>query len=50
MVNDDLGRGIVHAIEGAPIIVKTINLNDNWKNIERDLLDFVCHIESSAQK
>ena len=50
MVNDDLSRGVVHAIEGTPIIVKTINLNDNWRNIEKDLLNFVYRIESSAQK
>lgn len=50
MVNDDLSRGVVHAIEGTPIIVKTINLNDNWRNIEEDLLNFVYRIESSAQK
>ena len=50
MVNDDCRQGIVYAIEGAPIIIKTINLNDDWKNIENDLLDFVARIEQGAQK
>ncbi len=50
MVNDDLGRGVVHAIEGTPIIVKTINLNNNWTDIEADLLDFIRRVENVVQK
>ena len=50
MVNDDYRQGIVYAIEGAPIIIKTINLNDDWKNIKEDLLNFVARIEQGIQK
>ena len=39
--NDELEKGKVLPIFGANIIVKTINLNQNWQKIEADLLDFV---------
>lgn len=45
MTNNDIKNGIIWDIKGSPIIVKTVNLNDNWKNIETDLLDFVHKIE-----
>lgn len=50
MVSDDLGRGVVHAIKGTPIIVKTINLNADWRDVESDMLDFIYRIERSAAK
>lgn len=50
MVNDDLKRGIVHPIEGTPIIIKTINLNAEWRDIERDMLDFLHRIEMTYQR
>ena len=45
MVNDDLKRGTVHPIEGTPIIIKTINLNAEWRDIEEDMLDFLHRVE-----
>ena len=49
MVNDDLKRGTVHPISGTPIIIKTINLNTEWRDIEQDLLDFIHRIETILQ-
>ncbi len=46
MVNDDLKRGTVHPISGTPIIIKTINLNTDWREIEQDMLDFISRIET----
>lgn len=46
MVNNDLNKGKIFPIQGAPIIVKTINLNDDWRNIESDMLDFLQRIET----
>ncbi|MCH5337341.1 MAG: hypothetical protein J1E03_01035 [Acetatifactor sp.] len=45
MVNNDLNKGKVFPIQGSPIIVKTINLNDEWRQIEKDMLDFLQKIE-----
>jgi len=45
MTNNDIKNGRIFPIKGSNIIVKTVNLNDNWKNIEADLLDFVHKIE-----
>ena len=39
--NDKLEKGRVEPIMGAHIIMKTINLNQDWQNIETDLLNFV---------
>lgn len=39
--NDKLEKGSVKPIMGAHIIMKTINLNQDWQNIEDDLLNFV---------
>ena len=50
MVNDDLSKGEVTHITDTPIIIKTINLNDDWKNIEKDLLDFVNKIEKGYSR
>lgn len=49
MVNDDLKRGTVHPIAGTPIIIKTINLNSEWRDIEQDMLDFILRIEMTQQ-
>ncbi|MBQ8084747.1 MAG: hypothetical protein IJ232_01415 [Lachnospiraceae bacterium] len=46
MVNNDLNKGKVFPIQGSPIIVKTINLNDDWRNIEKDMMDFLRRIET----
>ena len=48
MVNDDYKRGTVHPIAGTPIIIKTINLNTEWRDIEQDMLDFIRRIETAA--
>ena len=45
MVNNDLKRGKVHPIDGTPIIIKTINLNEDWRTIEGDMMDFLTRIE-----
>lgn len=50
MVTNDLKRGKVHPIKGTPIIIKTINLDDDWKRIEDDMLDFVHRIETTQQQ
>ena len=47
MVNDDLTQGELYPIKGQNIIVKTINLNDDWQNIEKDMLSFVNKVESN---
>lgn len=41
MTTSDLQKGKIFPIEGANIIVKTVNLNVGWKNIETDLLNFI---------
>lgn len=38
--NNELERGKLLPISGAHIIIKTINLNQNWQKIEENLLDF----------
>lgn len=45
MVNYDLTNGVMFPIQGTPIIVKTVNLNDDWQNIENDLLSFIYKFE-----
>ena len=39
--NDKLEKGSVKPIMGAHIIIKTVNLNQDWQKIEADLLNFV---------
>ena len=46
MVNNDLKKGQVFRIKDTPILVKTINLNDDWQEIEKDMLDLVKRIET----
>lgn len=50
MVNNDLKIGKVQRIKGTPILVKTINLNEDWREIEADMLDFVKRIEKTYQR
>lgn len=50
MVNHDLTNGNLYAIKGHPIIIKTINLNDDWLNIENDMLNFIRKIESGIKE
>ena len=45
MVSNDLSKGRLIPIQGSNIMVKTINLNTDWKNIEADLLEFVRKFE-----
>lgn len=45
MVNNDLSNGKLQPIYETPIIIKTINLNDDWKNIEKDLLGFLLRLD-----
>ena len=47
---NDLRQGIIFRIKRTPIIVKTLNLNNNWYDIEQDMLSFVDRIESSYLK
>lgn len=44
-VNHDLSRGTLFPFEDYMVIAKTINLNDEWRNIELDLLDFLNRLE-----
>lgn len=50
MVNNDISRGKMYPIQDANIMVKTINLNTDWKNIEYDLLEFVRKFEIGQQR
>ena len=50
MVNNDLKTGKVQRIKGTPILVKTINLNEDWREIESDMLDFVKRIETTYER
>ena len=45
MTTNDLKNGRIIGIKGSNLIVKTVNLNDDWKNIELDLLEFIKKIE-----
>lgn len=45
LTTKDLNNGKVFPIQGTPIIVKTLDLSDEWFNIEADLLNFVKKIE-----
>lgn len=47
MVTHDWTRGKLHPLKNQPIIVKTINLNDDWQNIEKDMLSFVKRVEAN---
>ena len=47
MVNNDLQMGTITPIKGTNIIVKTINLNEEWRNIEEDLLSFLKKFETA---
>lgn len=40
-LNVDFEKGMMIPILGAPIIIKTLNLNTKWENIKNDLLAFV---------
>ena len=50
MVNNDLAKGRMIPIQGSNIMVKTINLNTDWRNIENDLLTFVHKFELGYAK
>ena len=50
MVNNDLGKGKVFPIQGTPILIKTINLQADWREIEEDMLNFVSKIEIAADR
>lgn len=50
MVNNDLGKGKVFPIQGTPILIKTINLQSDWREIEADMLSFVNKIEIAAYR
>lgn len=45
MTTNDLSKGKMIPFDGTPIYLKTINLNSDWKNIERDLLGFLSKLE-----
>lgn len=50
MVNNNLASGSMRAIQDAHICIKTINLNTDWKNIEKDLLEFVKKFETGENR
>lgn len=50
LVTSDLARGCLFPLRDAPVIVKTINLNRDWIDIEKDLLDFIEKIDDSARR
>ena len=50
MVSNDLCKGKVFPIQGTPILIKTINLQSVWREIEEDMLDFVSKIEIAADR
>lgn len=50
MTDNDLKSGRVKNIKGTPIVYKTINLADDWKNIENDMLDFIKKFEKGIQR
>lgn len=50
MTNNDLTAGIVKPIQDQNIIIKTINLNQDWKLIEADMLEFVHKFEKAKRK
>lgn len=41
MTTNDLQKGKIFPIEGSNIIVKTVNLNVGWQEIEKDLINFI---------
>lgn len=45
LTNRDAGKGIMIPIKDANIIIKTVNLNAEWRMIEADLLDFLKRME-----
>lgn len=45
MVNNDLSQGVLYPIMRSNILVKTINLNTDWRTIEGDLIEFVHKFE-----
>lgn len=50
MVNDDLSKGKVFPIQNTPILIKTINLQADWREIEEDMLNFVNRIEIAVDR
>lgn len=44
-VDHDLSHGKLYPFQDYRIVAKTINLNDDWKNIEDDLRDFLDRLE-----
>lgn len=50
MVNDDLSKGKVFPIQNTPILIKTINLQADWRGIEEDMLNFVNRIEIAVDR
>jgi 5-methylcytosine-specific restriction enzyme subunit McrC len=45
MTNNDIKKGTIFPIQGSNVIVKTLNLNDDWSEIEKDLIEFVHKVE-----
>lgn len=50
MVNNDLKTGLARRVKETPMLIKTINLNDDWVEIEEDMLDFVKRIEATYER
>ncbi|MGI6256636.1 MAG: 5-methylcytosine restriction system specificity protein McrC [Anaerovoracaceae bacterium] len=50
MVNNDIANGKMFAIQDSNIIVKTINLDTEWRDIEEDLLTFLEKFEKGYIK
>lgn len=50
MTNNNLKNGRIKNIQGTPIAFKTINLADDWKNIETDMLEFIKKFEKGYKR
>ena len=48
MTTTDAKKGIMIPIKDANIVLKTINLNEDWRIIEKDLLDFLMRLERKS--
>lgn len=50
MTNSNLKNGRIKNIQGTPIVYKTINLADDWENIETDMLEFIRKFEKGLKR
>lgn len=50
LTTHDYSEGSLKPVKGANIILKTVNLNTDWADIESDLLGFINKIEAGAAR